>query len=127
LWAQISIRYAGQSEWTNTTLNYYLGESYGFGDPRIGSIAVGFIGLIISILGQIIFPASWRSFIAVFALAIKQIADVLLPECCASTLPLFAGLVFCTINKDREKQVSIIIKDYLSGEDNKERRDEKYI
>jgi hypothetical protein len=109
-------------------LNYYLGESsYGFGDPRIGSMVVGFIGLIISILGQITFPASWRSFFAVFALAIKQIADVLLPELCASTLPLVAGLVFYTINKDRKKQVSIIIKDYLSGEDNKERRDEKYI
>jgi hypothetical protein len=42
LFAQISIRYAGQYEWTNVTLNYYLGESsHRFGDPRIGSMAIG--------------------------------------------------------------------------------------
>ncbi len=59
------------------------------------------------------FPAPWRSFIAVFVFAIKQIIDVLLPEWYASTLPLIALVAFYTMDRDRKKQVSIIIKDYL--------------
>jgi hypothetical protein len=51
LCAQISIRYAGQYKWTNMTLNRYLGESsHQFGDPCIGSMGIGFLGLTISVV-----------------------------------------------------------------------------
>jgi hypothetical protein len=60
LFAQISIRYAGQYEWTNVRLNYNLGESsHRFGDPRIGSMAIGSLGLIMSIVGQMISQISY--------------------------------------------------------------------
>jgi hypothetical protein len=88
----------------------YFGQVlYSLDDTRNGSIAIGAMGLIISIVGQLIFPAPWRSFLAVAVLAIKQMIDVFLPVWCTVLLPIFVFIALFTINLDRLKQVCIII------------------
>lgn len=57
-----------------------FGKTYHlFADSRTGSVANGFMGLVVSVVGQLIFPAPWRSYFAVTILSIKQIIDIFLP------------------------------------------------
>ncbi len=54
------------------------------------------------------FPAPNRTFFAIMAFAVKQMADILLGEPFALVLILLAGLIMYVMNLDRKKQVSTV-------------------
>lgn len=81
------------------------------GYSKIISVAVACLGITIAIIGQCIFPAPCRTFLAVFAFSIKQMADIFLPDWCLLLLKPVSYLVIRTINIDRQKEVSTAQKD----------------
>jgi hypothetical protein len=115
LWLQIFASYSKKCEVIDVVLKYFYITRYlhRFIDPRISSFSIGLFGFIISIIGQLIFPAPWRSFRAVSIFAIKQMVDIFLPDWCTARLPLLAIVAIATINISRKKQVPFIRKAYL--------------
>jgi len=79
-------------------------------DGRVTGVIASILGFAVSISGQLIFPAPWRSFVTAFIFALKQIFDIFLPEWCVAFLPLFGFIALFTLDQDRKKQVSVEIK-----------------
>jgi hypothetical protein len=77
-------------------------------NPKVISVTAGCLGIIISIIGQRIFPAPWRTFCAVGAIAIKQIAGIFLPEWCTLFLILFSSMAIYVLQVDKNEQVSSV-------------------